>query len=336
MKATVVGGGPVGLTYCALLKQAGHDVRLWSQSRSGSGVEHFTGEIEGDHRIEQVAGAEEAAAFAEVLVMARCAQGNRAALDALVPHLRPEQVVIFSAELSYASVYLRAALAAAGRSVRTVSWSTTVPTAQRNDGGIRVGTLRDTVDMASAGFEDAEEATALCVTLFGPRFRYVGDVLRIGLSNLNPQIHLANAIANLTRIERGESWENYECITPAVGRLIEDLDTERLALAESYGFEVRSVHDHYLMTFPGLTPGTVSEMAGQVFRRAPGTLGPRSLDTRYIWEDVPFGLVPLCALARAKGAPMELHEAGIRLLAGYLGADFRAKNDMLSEVLEAL
>ncbi|MFV0332857.1 MAG: NAD/NADP octopine/nopaline dehydrogenase family protein [Tropicimonas sp.] len=135
------------------------------------------------------------------------------------------------------------------------------------------------------------------------------------------------------RIKRGEDWENYLCITPAVGRLIERLDIERLGLASSFGFKVRDVHEHYLMTFPDIAPGTVSDMAGQV---GAGTKGPVTLQNRYITEDLPFGIIPLCELGRRLGTPLPLHEAGVALLTASLGTDFRSRNDILEEVLEEL
>ena len=64
-------------------------------------------------------------------------------------------------------------------------------------------------------------------------------------------------------------------------------------------------------------------------QRGDGTLGPTNLDTRYVLEDVPFGLVPTERLGRLAGAPAVLHESGINLLSAIYGRDFRAENDLL-------
>lgn len=335
MKITVIGGGPVGLTYCALLQQGGHSVGLWSQTHPNGLSQRFDGAFSGDHAISGAGSLEDAVRGADVIVLARCAQGMQDVLDRLAPIL-DGQAVIFSAELSFGSIYLAHALERSKTRAGIVSWSTTVATAQRKDGAIRVGTVRDVIDMAVSGAMPAEDGLRLCQALFGDRFRLKESPALIGMSNLNPPIHLANSLANLTRIEQGEDWENYQCITPVVGRMIEALDTERLALAGRFGFEVRDVFDHYMMTFPGIRRGSVSEMARQVYERAPGTMGPRSLETRYITEDVPFGLIPLCELGRRCGVPMPLHEAAIATLSAYLGRDFRAQNGMLETVVAEL
>ncbi len=165
-------------------------------------------------------------------------------------------------------------------------------------------------------------------SLFGDRFKASEDVLAIMLSNLNPPAHVANMLGNLTRAERGEDWPNYGSITQGVGRIVDAMDVERLALARAFGLSVRSVQDHYVHSF-GVSPGPVGEMAAAVYRNRPELMGPKTLDTRFITEDVPFGLVPLEALGRVAGVPLPLHQAGIALFDAICAQDFRAGNDLL-------
>jgi opine dehydrogenase len=75
--------------------------------------------------------------------------------------------------------------------------------------------------------------------------------------------------------------------------------------------------------------GPVGEMSRAMHQRGDGTLGPKSLDTRYVLEDVPFGLVATERLGRLVGAPAILHESGINLFSAIYGHDFRAENDLL-------
>src|ERR1700758_804326 len=75
------------------------------------------------------------------------------------------------------------------------------------------------------------------------------DLVSISLSNVNPQNHLGIALCNFTRIERGEPWINWYGLTPSVGRLIEALDQERLAVAAAFGTAVRSVRDHFHLSY---------------------------------------------------------------------------------------
>ena len=59
-----------------------------------------------------------------------------------------------------------------------------------------------------------------------------GDVLTAGLAALNPVVHPPGVLLNAGRVERsrGEFYFYEEGVTPGVGRVIEALDRERLAL----------------------------------------------------------------------------------------------------------
>ena len=58
--------------------------------------------------------------------------------------------------------------------------------------------------------------------------------------------------------------------------------------------------------------------------------GPTTADSRYVTEDVPFGLVPTAKLGRLVGHPAPLHEAGVSLFSAMYGRDFTAENDLLA------
>ena len=156
------------------------------------------------------------------------------------------------------------------------------------------------------------------------------DLVSISLSNLNPQNHLGQVIGNFTRIERGESWENWRGYTDCVGRLIEALDAERLAIAAAFGYAVRNVREHFALSFH-VPEGPVSDMTRRIAERD-SSPGPASLETRYVIEDVPFGIVVTALLARIVGVAAPLHEAGIAIISALYGRDFRRENDLLPEL----
>ena len=131
-----------------------------------------------------------------------------------------------------------------------VAWGTTLTTGrQESPTEVNVATVRQRVDMATVPESDVDAGYALCNDLFGDHFVKRDGLLAIALSNLNPQNHLAIALLNLTRMERGETWGQGENVTPAVGRLIEALDRERLAIAEAFGLRVKTVQEHFSLSF---------------------------------------------------------------------------------------
>lgn len=83
--------------------------------------------------------------------------------------------------------------------------------------------------------------------------------------------------------------------------------------------------------------GTVAEMNQAIHTAGRGGKGPATLDTRYVLEDVPFGLVPTQALGRLVDRPAQLHEAGTRIFSALYGRDLSLDNDLLPAVgLKAL
>lgn len=333
MRVLVAGTGPIGRGYGVALTQRGHAVTLLSPRGSlppgPLAVETF-GLLEGQ-AVLPVAAGPEAVAGAEVVVIAVLGNGLRATVEALAPHLRADQAVIFSSHASFAALYLSRLLAARGVRPLIAAWATTVTGGPMVGGRVHVRLLRPEIDVATIPAARREEGVRLSAALFGERFVPAENLMAIALSNLNPPIHMANTLLNLTRVENGERWENFGGITPAVGRTIEALDRERLALAARFGLRVRSVFAHYRKSFPDMPAvDDVHALAQAVERqRAGSSPGPTSLATRFMTEDVPFGIAFLAELGRAAGVPMPVHEAGLTWANAAYGHDFRADNDLL-------
>ncbi|MBK7202445.1 NAD/NADP octopine/nopaline dehydrogenase family protein [Candidatus Amarolinea dominans] len=121
------------------------------------------------------------------------------------------------------------------------------------------------------------------------------------LQNGNPVIHPSVTLLNAALIERtqGDFLFYEEGVTPAVGRLMEAIDQERVEIGERLG--VRIIPDPELgviqgyMTDASYSPG---------YSQAPGFKGIRAqgeLDHRYLHEDAGYGLVFLLNLAKSIG-----------------------------------
>ena len=315
MRVAILGTGAIGLGAAALLVEQGHLPVLWSPSATGAAALaageplEASGALAGRYPVAVAADARATVTGAEVVMLALPAYGHRAVLDAVLPHLAAGQTVIFSGHLSFAALYLAQRLAERGLRLPIVVWGTTVTTGRRTGPtGVRMN-IRAKVDVAT--LPAGEGGLALSEALFGDRFVPRDDLIAIALSNVNPQNHMAIALCNLTRMERGEAWSQNENITDAVGRLIEALDAERLAIAAAFGAAVRTVREHFHLSFH-VPEAPLGEMARAMVARGDRTLAPATLETRYVLEDVPFGLVPTVRLARLAGRPAPLHEAGSR------------------------
>ncbi|MEP7456217.1 NAD/NADP octopine/nopaline dehydrogenase family protein [Phyllobacterium sp. SB3] len=335
MRVGILGAGAIAYGCAAYLADAGHSPVLWSPSgnrtRQLAEGEKLvaTNAVEGAFTIAVAQNCAAALDKADVVLIALPAYGHKAVMDAAAPHLRPGQPVIISSHTSFGGLYLSRLLAARGVELPIIVWGTTLVTGRQQDPtSVNVATVRQKVDVATIPASAINEGHALCTALFGDRFVRRDGLMAIALSNLNPQNHLGIALLNLTRMEKGERWGQGENVTPAVGRLIEALDEERLAIAASFGLSVRTVREHFSLSFH-VPMGSVCDMNREMHRQGRGGFGPTTIESRYILEDAPFGLWPTALLGRLAGHLAVLHESGIALYSAAYGRDLIADNDIL-------
>jgi len=338
MRIGILGAGAIAFGAAAQLNQSGHQPVLWSPS--GTRTKQLaagepliaSGAIEASFRPRIASSCAEAIADADGVMLALPAYGHKSVIDAAAPHVRNGQPVIMSGHLSFGALYLSKRLCERNVQAPIVAWGTTVTTGRQTSAtAVHVGTVRGSVDMATLPNHATDEGHAICTELFGDRFVKRDGLIAIALSNLNPQNHLGIALLNLTRMEHGESWSQGGNITPTVGRLIEALDVERLNIARTLGVAVKTVQEHFSLSYR-VPIGSVAEMNQERHRLGLGGFGPKTIDSRYVLEDVPFGLLPTVMLARLTGYKATLHEAGIAMLSAAYGREFSKENDLLPEL----
>ncbi len=329
MDVTVLGAGGVGLGSAALLAQNGHAPTVWSPTRADGAIEiESRGAIAGRFAARSSRDLMEAVRGAEAVLFAVPGWAHRGLMEAIAPVLEPGQMVVVGSHVSLGGLYLRRLLDARGCGAAVVAWGTTAVTGRRTGASqCTLSNLRSKVDAAAVP-SDGEAGLARCRALFGDRFVPRANLVAIQLSNVNPQNHVGMLLCNLTRAERGEAWGNYWAITPAVGRLMEALDAERLSLAAAFGVQVRSLREHFHLSFQ-VPMGPVWEQAAAVDARGDAPMGPTTLDTRYITEDIPYGIAATEWLGRVAGVPTPLHSAGSAMFCALTGRDLRAENDLL-------
>jgi len=255
-------------------------------------------------------------------------------MDEITPCIRSRQPVLISSHTSLGAPYLSCILHKRGISTPTTVWGTaawgiTALTARRVSGHeVRVNILCNAVEICTIPSTRSSSGLTLCTRLFGDCFRLCDGLLAVSLSILNPQHHLGIALANMSRMERGERWSQGLNVTPNVGRLLEALDRERLDIARAAGCETKTIYEHFSLSFQ-VPVASVSEMNREIYRKGNDVYGPDTADSRYVTEDAPYGLAMTVVLGRMAGRTATLHEAGLRILSAMYGRDFEKENDLL-------
>ncbi|MFC6490330.1 NAD/NADP octopine/nopaline dehydrogenase family protein, partial [Nitratireductor sp. GCM10026969] len=288
-----------------------------------------TGAVEGTFHPGIADSAEALVREADVLLVAVPGYGHKAVFDAIAPHIRPGQAVVISSHASFGALYLSRLLADRKVMAPIIAWGTTATTGrQPSYVEASVNTVRSKIDMCTLPETRSAEGLALCRRLFGDRFVEREGLLAISLSNLNPQNHMGIALCNMTRMEHGETWSQGFNVTPNVGRLLEALDRERLAIAEALGLSVRTIFEHFHLSFH-VPQDTVSNMNQEMHRQGRGGTGPATADSRYVTEDVPYGLFVTVKLGEMTGREARLHRAGVEIFSALYGRDFAGENSLV-------
>lgn len=154
------------------------------------------------------------------------------------------------------------------------------------------------------------------------------EMTTTSLSNTNHMIHPGVVVANAARVDNGEPFTFYRSgISPAVGRLLERVDRERMGLVESLGGRSRSVRD-WMVDFyapEGMAGKDIIECLG-TFVPFADVAGPTHLDYRYLVDDVPHGLAQWAGLARSMDLPVPYMDA-LLLVLGAMAPDLDLGGD---------
>ena len=168
---------------------------------------------------------------------------------------------------------------------------------------------------------DGERARALLAPWF-PGVRLYGSVLECGLAAMNPVVHPAGVLLNAGRIERsrGDFYFYEEGATPGVCRLIYAVDAERLAIAAALGISLPPVDRAFHAAGFGPRGDLWSTINGS--RMLTQLRAPGSLESRWLTEDVPYGLAAWALLGEQLGAQCPVMRSIVDLSSRTTGVDF--------------
>ncbi|WP_281690368.1 NAD/NADP-dependent octopine/nopaline dehydrogenase family protein [Pseudonocardia thermophila] len=333
----VFGAGNGGLAAAAHLSLAGHRVRLFS--RSAEPLDHIR--AAGGLTLEGVAGTgtvmpelltnDPAAAVegADVVMLVVPATALHDYGGLLAPHLREGLSVFLNPGGTGGALAFTAAVRAAGFSgALRLAESSTLTYACRIVGParVRISNLAPRVPFAAFPGRHASCLREVVSELY-PAVDLCSSVLETGLANLNAVEHPPQALLNTGWIEhtRGDFYFYYEGTTESVGRVIDRVDAERMALAAALGVPaqpfVEAFRDAGYTTAEAAATGS-AYVALQHSEPNRWFKSPPTIDHRYVHEDVGYGLVPWSAWARLAGVATPVIDGLIAVAGAATGRDY--------------
>jgi len=270
----------------------------------------------------------EALAANDLVLLIVPAYAHRPFAEACAPHLRRGQTVVLMpgtlGSLEFARVVRdrRGAEFFASPDALVLAETDTAPYVCRKTGPASAH-VWGVVSGLGVGVFPAARTEAACAALaeLFAGVRPYANVLACGLAAMNPVVHPAGVLLNAGRIERsrGDFYFYEEGVTPAVCHLIYAVDRERRAVAAALGLDLPPVDEAFHLA--GFGPHGDLWAAINGSRMLTQLRAPGSLESRWLTEDVPYGLGAWVSLGEQLGVQTPILRSLIQLTSAAVGID---------------
>jgi opine dehydrogenase len=233
----------------------------------------------------------------------------------LAPHIAPEQLVM--ALPGHTLLLIPNTIRKAGGRLGVYCDSSSLPfiCRKRAPGRIRITRAAQILYFAAFPGDRVNEAAEQVRPVF-PHIEPRPSLLHTVFPYTNAIHHPPALLLNIGRVEStgGDYHHYYDGITPGVGRLIDALDAERLAVASGLGVAIEALPQFFFRMGYTSAAGRDGGTAFDVFHNSEPNRwikAPASIDHRFLNEDVPYGLLAIAELGRLAGVATPCADAVI-------------------------
>ena len=327
----IIGGGNGGQAIAGHLSLLGQQVRLFDVVQATVDAINEKGGIQLHHAVEGFGKLEFATTSmekvldgAEIVMMVLPSLYHEAMAKQMVPFLQDGMTVLLHPESSCGAISFRKVMDDMGCTANivlgaagTLLYSVRI----QSPGDVYVFGVKSEVPMAALPASDNDKLAAAIRPVL-PWFVLVENTLKTSLGNINAMMHPAPMLLNTSRIEADPfvPFQYYlDGMTPSVGKYVEAMDAERIAVANALGLELRTIREDYVAMY---RCGDKDTPLYQLCKNNPSYVGimcSNTLATRYVLEDIPFSLEPIQAIAHVAGVPTPKIDAIVTLARTILG-----------------
>lgn len=327
----VLGAGHGGLAMAGHLGIMGYPVNLYNRTddrlnavRWHGGIK-VGGEIEGFGKVEiATSNIEEAINNADVLMVVTPSTAHRFIAEQIVSYLKDGQIIILNPGRTGGALEFKKVLedkkiksnVIIGETQTFIYASRAVSRAEAY-----IFSIKNSVSYATLPAYWIPDCLAIIQQPF-PQFIAGSNVLNTSLDNIGAVFHPALTILNAGWIEETHGDFDYylEGVTPSIAKILEEIDKERIAVAQSLGIRVVSAREWLYLTYD-----SVGTSLYDAIHDTPGYRGikaPENIHHRYIFEDVPMSLVSISSIGDMFNIPTPTIKTIINLASIMHGKDY--------------
>ncbi len=297
MKFAVIGAGNTGHAVSAYLASKGAACTLYTRSAEKADILNrggitAEGDLDGNFPVRATTSEHEALDGAEYVIIMTTANAHRAVAEQFRPYFLPGQkIIVFNS--NWGALEFKQVLGGDIAEKHLVVSETSAQlfiSKSKAPGHVHVKIKSQTAVAATDPAETAPLVAAL-KDIF-PQFTTASSIVETTMSTTNPVIHVPIMLFNAARAENAQPFLFYaEGASHAAVDLVVHLDQERIAVARALGCDIpdilTGINSFWTIKYDTLYDALTKNETYQ------HSVGPQTLNHRYLTEDVPFGIDPI-------------------------------------------
>lgn len=324
-KWAVIGAGNGGQALAGHLGLLGYEVNIYDAFEDTinvikkQGGIHIGGIEEGFGRITKASSdIGEVISDVDIIMVVNPSIYHRDIAEKCAPHLKDDQIVFLHPGATFGAFAFKKALEDCGYMKKiTIAESNTLIYACRSVEPGRADILgkKDRLLVSSLPATNNNYVCKLLKEIY-EEVEEAENVLVTSIDSTNPIVHCAPTLLSTSWIESDKDWYFYhDGISQTIGSFIEGMDAERVEIGKKLGLVenenlftcIKQYEVEYNVKRKSLSDAVRNTEAYNDIK------GPKSLNTRYLLEDIPMGLIPLISVGKLLGMNTERMELIVKL-----------------------
>jgi len=338
----VLGAGNLGLAMSAHLALEGYSVHLWNRTKSKikrlqeTKSIHCTGAVNGTAELQLVTdNIEEALEGVNLILVTTPADSHREIAKIMAQYLTDMKTVVLNPGRTFGVIEVEYILSKYNVPIMPLvsETQTVVYTCRKTaDDAVVIISLKEQVLISTRHNNDSKNLFEQLPPCLGKQLSVADNLLQTSLGNIGAILHCVPTLLNTGWIENNkvDFKYYYDGITPTIAKYLERLDRERQEIGVRFNIKLESIAEWMRRSYRIKGKNLFECLQNNIYYQT--IEAPSSLRHRYLFEDIPCGLVPFEALGELAGVKMTFIPEIIDLATHLLDYDFRANGRTLERL----